>query len=89
MADPGSELQIRKLTKYSTTEDLIRAINLLINGYTRIQQFVIWHNAPETEEIQEGTVVYADGDDWDPGGGRGLYEYARGAWVKLGPAESP
>lgn len=51
--------------------------------------------APETEEVlftirhaepaklAEGLIVYADGTDWNPGAGRGLYEYKDAAWSKL------
>lgn len=32
---------------------------------------------------QEGTVAFADGTAWNPGSGRGLYEWRSGAWFKL------
>lgn len=32
---------------------------------------------------REGDFVFADGTTWDPGSGRGLYQYVSGAWVKL------
>lgn len=31
----------------------------------------------------EGMIAFADGVGWNPGAGRGLYEYSLGAWVKL------
>lgn len=31
-----------------------------------------------------GMIVLADGTDWDPGSGAGVYVYYGGAWVKLG-----
>jgi hypothetical protein len=31
----------------------------------------------------EGMIVFADGTEWDPGGGQGVYVYAGGVWVKL------
>ena len=31
----------------------------------------------------EGLVVYADGTDWDPGAGVGLYRFGGGVWVKI------
>lgn len=37
----------------------------------------------EPARPQEGTLAYADGTAWNPGAGRGLYEYRSGAWVKL------
>lgn len=32
---------------------------------------------------REGMVVKADGTNWNPGGGAGLYARVSGAWVKL------
>lgn len=32
---------------------------------------------------REGLIVFADGTEWDPGGGKGAYQYLSGAWVKL------
>lgn len=32
---------------------------------------------------REGMLAVADGTDWNPGGGKGLYEYRNGAWAKL------
>jgi hypothetical protein len=29
---------------------------------------------------RDGTVIYADGTNWDPGSGEGLYRYGGGAW---------
>lgn len=31
----------------------------------------------------EGDVRHADGTNWNPGSGAGLYEYISGAWSKL------
>lgn len=35
---------------------------------------------------RDGLLAYADGTDWDPGFGEGLYVYSNGAWVFLGGA---
>lgn len=32
---------------------------------------------------REGTLAIADGTNWNPGMGAGLYEYKASAWVKL------
>jgi hypothetical protein len=37
----------------------------------------------EPEKVEEGLVVNADGTDWNPGSGAGLYQYLSSAWVKL------
>ncbi len=31
-----------------------------------------------------GTIVYADGTNWDPGSGEGIYAYYNAQWNKLG-----
>lgn len=38
----------------------------------------------EPARYSEGTLVLADGSDWNPGAGAGLYIYRGGAWVHLG-----
>ena len=32
---------------------------------------------------REGMIVVADGTNWNPGSGKGAYEYKSGSWVKL------
>jgi hypothetical protein len=38
---------------------------------------------------QDGQLVYADGTNWNPGSGAGLYAYWGGAWRYLGPYTPP
>ncbi len=38
----------------------------------------------EPQRPRDGDVVYADGTEWDPGSGEGLYIYYGAAWNKLG-----
>ena len=41
------------------------------------------HTAPERPRA--GTIIYADGTDFDPGSGEGVYFYnAAGSWIFLG-----
>jgi len=37
----------------------------------------------EPLKLYEGLFAFADGTEWDPGSGRGLYQYVLGSWVKL------
>lgn len=39
------------------------------------------HHAPEKPRV--GLVVYADGTDWNPGSGEGLYVYKSGGWTLI------
>ena len=49
-------------------------------GVTGVQ-FAVLHAEPDRP--REGKVVYADGTDWNPGSGKGLYVYDGSAWVAL------
>ena len=40
----------------------------------------------EPAKYSEGTVVYADGTEWNPGDGKGLYYWDGSAWVLTGAA---
>lgn len=35
-------------------------------------------------KYSDGVTVLADGTNWDPGSGQGVYTYYAGAWHKLG-----
>lgn len=35
------------------------------------------------DKPREGMIVSADGTNWNPGAGKGAYEYKAGVWVKL------
>ena len=37
----------------------------------------------EPTKKRDGDIVFADGTEWNPGNGQGLYVYRNGAWVKL------
>lgn len=39
--------------------------------------------AEEPERYANGDVVFADGVNWNPGSGAGVYARVSGAWVKL------
>ena len=38
----------------------------------------------EPVKLYNGLVVYADGTNWNPGSGRGVYAYENGTWKLLG-----
>ena len=38
----------------------------------------------EPVKLYNGLVVYADGTNWNPGSGRGVYAYESGSWKLLG-----
>lgn len=39
--------------------------------------------AAEPAKYQEGLIVYADGSNWDPGSGAGVYVRGSSSWSKL------
>jgi hypothetical protein len=39
---------------------------------------------PARRSTTQAMVVYADGTNWDPGSGEGIYAYYSGTWTKLG-----
>ncbi len=39
--------------------------------------------AAEPDRYEDGDLVYANGSDWNPGSGAGLYERRGAAWHKL------
>lgn len=42
----------------------------------------VLHKAPE--KYREGTIICADGTNFDPGAGAGFYGFHSGTWNKLG-----
>lgn len=40
-------------------------------------------NSVEPQKPRGGDIVYADGTNWDPGGGEGLYIFGSSGWTKL------
>ena len=41
----------------------------------------VLHRPPRKPRV--GMIVYADGTDWNPGAGEGLYVRTTGGWTKL------
>ncbi len=41
-----------------------------------------WNAVPD--KLYDGLVVYADGTNWNPGSGEGIYAYHGAAWNLLG-----
>jgi hypothetical protein len=57
--------------------ELVRIAGVLSNISDNIYEET--HVAPD--KPQNGQVVYADGTDWNPGSGRGLYFYKGSTWT--------
>ncbi len=63
------------------SEYLMRELYRVQSALEQMHTHDIVHTAPTRPT--EGQVIYADGTDWNPGSGAGLYERKGGAWVKL------
>ena len=61
-----------------------RAIKAGLEDAATHHQLVILHSAPT--RITAGMVVYADGSDWNPGSGAGVYRRSEDntTWTHLG-----
>jgi microcystin-dependent protein len=74
----GKDPEVMALSK-ATWEELRKIVQLLESGegykYTELHQ--------EPAKPRVGQTVYADGTDWNPGSGAGLYEYTGAAWRRL------
>lgn len=72
----------------ATTVDQLR--QFVEEEFKRLQTSLAETTAVELRPInavpirpREGMIVFADGTNWNPGGGKGVYTYSGGAWVKL------
>lgn len=64
----------------------VRDLNLMVLDI--INSLFHTSNAPPGKP-RDGMLRKADGTNWDPGDGEGLYQRISGAWVKLGPSSVP
>jgi len=54
----------------------------LLEPMPRTVRFAKLNAAPA--KLYDGLTAYADGVNWNPGAGQGVYTYYAGAWNKLG-----
>lgn len=66
----------REILSYITRE-LDRVGDSMEEAETFVH-FSVLHRVPA--KLSDGILAFADGSDWDPGSGRGLYLYNAGAW---------
>lgn len=71
-----------------SVEDLTRQVMNELNFIAEAFSFGLARNVEflhvEPSRLREGMVCGADGTDWDPGSGKGVYVYYSSAWHKLG-----
>lgn len=70
-----------------TPEDLLTYINSEFNKITitldRLEQMVLDQTNVVPSKPRDGMLKYADGVNWNPGAGQGIYAYYGGVWNKL------
>ncbi len=75
----------RRTETLESFEDVLRELERIQNTFEyftpEVMKLEESHAAPA--KLEEGMVVFADGTDWNPGSGQGIYAYYGGAWVKL------
>lgn len=62
-------------------QELTKISQTLSNLEVESLRFTILNTA--IGKPRNGDVAYADGTNWNPGTGAGLYQYVGGAWSKL------
>lgn len=63
--------------------DWLNDLQLRLQAYTSLQnEYDVLNVAPDRP--RRGLVVYADGVNWNPGSGEGLYRFNGSTWIFLG-----
>jgi hypothetical protein len=62
---------------FGELQDLAQALS----SADEFSELQVLHVAPD--KPRDGMIVFADGTNWNPGGGSGAYAYHDGAWVDL------
>src|SRR3990167_3465543 len=77
----------------SSVEDvpayLGRAMPIVATALHTFSQSLLEKSNVVPVKLEEGMIRYADGTNWNPGSGIGLYQYRGSAWVKLGGSTAP
>lgn len=70
-----------------TSEDVLTYVNAEFNkvalSLDRLEQMVLDQTNAVPAKPRDGMLKYADGVNWNPGGGQGIYAYYAGVWNKL------
>lgn len=64
---------------------LANEVNVIVRALSGSQPYwTIKTLTAEPRTIVEDMIVVADGTNWDPGGGAGMYQRRSGVWVFIG-----
>lgn len=62
-------------------EYLHRALTQISQSFEGIESVQLQELHVEPKKLNKGMLAWADGTDWDPGSGAGLYWWNGAAWV--------
>lgn len=79
---PGPFLTQRVNDIEDVRHELLRLERTLRSLPVLAMYFERWDVVPA--KPVDGMTVYADGTNWNPGGGEGIYTYYAAAWNRLG-----
>ena len=71
--NPGDAYAYRELVR------LADYINQSVQDRVKVKMLTSTPQKP-----REGDLVYADGTNWNPGAGPGLYQFRSGSWILIG-----
>ena len=74
-------LDVDDLTFFVDEE--FKAIEDAFSGLSQQQLISLRQRYSEPNRPRDGDIVHADGTEWDPGSGKGLYIYSDSAWVQI------
>lgn len=76
---PNASAEVKFLAQYIADE--LRQVSAAAHTPVDVVRLNVLHVAPAKPQATD--LARADGTDWDPGAGRGVYEYDGAAWNKL------
>lgn len=66
------------------SEYLRRQLELIAANFKMVSGIQLEELHVEPAKPRTGVIILADGTNWDPGSGQGVYAYYASAWHKLG-----
>lgn len=75
---PGTSPEVSELIAFLRTE-----LDIIARAFREQDEVQLKELHNEPAKLRAGMVVFADGTDWNPGSGVGVYVYTGSAWSKL------
>ena len=63
---------------------LAQELRNIAAAFTEVEEILLVELNVEPDKPRDGMVVLADGTNWNPGSGQGMYGRIGGAWVQIG-----